>query len=409
MMPEMNTERFLPMFIEYMKTPTSRSDDTKMYVKKEEQITCQVISMAKMVVLSDGFHKVRCQFDRDAIINFKYHYPVLNIKALDKCFIILMSYAPHTITRENDGVEPIIHVYRFVLHEGHTMKRENIHKKLTELADAESIKENAYLENIKHIKRIFSRTKVFVNDVPPLEEIVDGTKPTPNIQKLVFPLNWNLLKNFDELGKNLVRHKDIDTYEKQAIEEAAKLLADQKKSWKKYKETGKAWAERMKKRPRSLSKEMNIFWRQIREKNHNATKLNETMKDDVAAFIEKNNNPAARSPTRNASTHRINRSIRKTETKFAKASEFKVTNKHFSSFLNWKARMGNVDRVATNVTDELKIVKPHIKLDLTAPVKLQKKAFSGWSKAETPGKKRFSTEGVSSVRKSTKKGNYGPV
>ena len=419
MIPEMAEEKFMPLFKNSIMKTAGLPHEKHSFIKGEEPLVCQVLSTASSFVISDGHHKVGCKFSKEAIIELKVYYPKVNIKDLDKQYIILRKYAPHTFIRKDDQLELSLHIYCFTLHGNRERnKGSNIQGRPTDLSSAEYIKENSYLEKSKHLTRLLNIQKgAEINKLPPLEDYL-WNKGKGNINNLVVPFNAKVMMGLDELEKELLNYKKIEKYEKYAVVEAHELLVKEKEVTKKYKEKARKWAEQRKAKPRSLGKELNKLWADIQEKKAARPKpaAKYFVKGEIAEFIAKRNNhtEVEKVSLRSLSKQSIDKagkSRRGTEIKpNSIASEMKTTAGVFKKFMSWKAGIGKIDREATNVTEVLKKTKVgSIKLNCEVPTRPAKKAFTNWASAETPGKKRFAAEGITSAKKSTKKGKYGPI
>lgn len=402
---KMKKEYLLPLFKNFMES--TRGNSCIKPITFLTPIDCQVVSTAPRFVVSDGFHKVKCNISKEAVLELKTYYPSLTIKDLSKRFVTLIEYAPHT-RLDDSGLQFELHIYNFKVHCLEGQRCESILGKPKELESSQEIRSESGFEVHKKLRRFISNQK-FVDEVPHLEDM-KFQKPVKCSERISRPINCSDKKEgpYDEAGKLMLDYRRLERMEDALSEEAGRLLARRRAEWRRQKELGREVAKRMREKPRSLGKDL-VQWAD-KHRSEGAKKGISVIREGVARILAKEN-LEARDCSRNLrslSKNSINKSIQSKRPTAEKGkvnvSEIKFTAKSFRTFLQWRARGGGLSGDTNSVAELLQKGSPGtIKVDFAAPAKAAAKAFDGWVSSKAFLRKRQTPSGAGSCRKSTAK------
>lgn len=130
-------------------------------------LECQAIVKDSETFLSDGFHTVLCEFTDNAMIAMRHYYPTVSLKDLDKNLITLLEYRPIILSERRHS--PVIRVYDFCIDPvGVVGNPKNI-------AEDCEMRRIINFERQRHVRQQLLNSD-FVNNLPPLEEIIMGNR-----------------------------------------------------------------------------------------------------------------------------------------------------------------------------------------------------------------------------------------
>eukprot|EP00826_Nyctotherus_ovalis_P011272 TRINITY_DN12941_c0_g5_i1.p1 TRINITY_DN12941_c0_g5~~TRINITY_DN12941_c0_g5_i1.p1 ORF type:complete len:455 (+),score=114.09 TRINITY_DN12941_c0_g5_i1:111-1475(+) len=403
---KMKKEYLLPLFKNFMES--TRGNCSIKPITFLTPIDCQVVSTVPRFVVSDGFHKVRCNISKEAMLEFKTYHPSVTIKDLSKRIVTLIEYAPYTRLDSDKGLQFELHIYNFRVHSLEGQRCESIVGKPRDLEGSQEIKSESGFEVHKKLRCFISKQK-FVDEIPHIEDI-KFQKPVKCSERVSRPINCSDRKEgpYDEAGKLMLDYRRLEQMEDVLSEEAGRLLTRRKAEWRRQRELGREVAKRAREKPQSLGKEL-VQWAD-RHRSEGAKKGIGVIKEGVARILAKEGLETRSCPRnlRSLSKNSINKSIQSKRPTAEKGkvnvSEIKFTAKSFRSFLQWRESAGIVDGDTNSVADLLQKGSPGmIKVGFAVPGKAAAKAFDGWVSSKTFLRKRETPSGAGSCRKSTAK------
>lgn len=372
MIPELNKERFLPLFQKGMEIPENGELDKYRYIVRRVPIECQVMSTEPRLILSDGFHKVACEVSKEAVTNLKKQYPTIKFKELTNYIITLLEYEPYTYLDEYGNIRLKLNIYNFVLNPPEKQKTNVILGSPKKLSTTSEIKAKASYETSKHLKNFLSFSKD-LNTLPPLEKILLNSEDEEKVKDVVDIKSVIQCPGDDPENKeSLLNYKELEALEDVLTEEAGKLLRQQRIEEIKQKRQERRLANMRKCRLKSLSKEL-VSW---------AGTQKEPRKSDAISQGQIKLLSKTKSTPKGTSTE--------------KPSEVKYTAKGFKRFMKWLSDShDSADNSVSEVID--KSTPGAIKLEFAIPDKPKREQI------ESIRKKRGIPSTVSSCIKSVLK------
>jgi len=348
MIPELNKEKFLPLFQKCMELAESVEVNGYRYIVRRVPIECQVISTEPRIILSDGFHKVACEVSKEAITNFKKQYPIIKFKELTNYFITLLEYEPYTYLDEYGNIRLKLNIYNFVLNSPETQNTSVILGSPKKLSATSGIQEKVSYQTSKHLKNYLMLSKD-LNDLPSLEKILLGSTQLSSGNKEEVAGIKSVIQcpgDDPEDKENLLNYKELEALEDVLTENAGKLLQKQKFEEAKQRRLERKLANMRKNKLNSLSKDLVDWAEKIKDK--------EIKKSDAISSGE------VLSKTKSA--------LKGSST--GKGSEVKYTAKGFKRFMNWLNH--NHDNEENNVTEVIdKTTSGAMKIKFAVPEKRQ--------------------------------------
>lgn len=386
-------ERLLQLFKHYMIT----SYEDSAFVVYNTPLDCQIISTSPNFIISDGFHKVPCQFTKEAMIILKQYYPTLKIEDLDKRIITLIEYMP--LTHYEKKLSPILHVHDFYLDAAEEDKHSGIVGKPKVITKSQEMRRGMDFEIQKHF-RSYLANEYPINVVPPLERILLENQVENASRAIACGGKKREKKN--KAGKVMYAADELLAMDDGLTEAAGRLTQKQKDDKRKNKERARKVFKDRKEKPRSLDKDLMKWAKNLNEKRGKmATELSpDFVKEGVAKVIARNIGNPIRINLKSASKSSINKSI---NSKKGNTSEVKFNAKGFKNFMSWNKGGNSRDLESNDVGDVLKKgERETIQVDFAVPIQPSHKAFDGWLTSGA-NKRRKPSDGSSSCKKSTAK------
>lgn len=386
-------EKLLAIFKHYMIT----SYEDAVAIIYNTPLECQVISTGPVFVISDGFHKVSCEFTKEAIISMKQYYPTIRPTDLDKRVITLIEYMP--LTYFDKKLSPTLHIYDFYLDSVEESKRPNITGKPKEITKNQEIQRGMGFETQKHIRRYLWESYPF-EILPPLEKILLRKQIEQNTKAIKCEGKKKGRK--DKAGRVTYEAEALEEMDDSLTEAAGRLNVKKKEDKRKDKDAARKLFKGRKGKPRSLEKDLVKWAKDLKEKRGKSgmEKSPDFVKEGVARVIARNIGDPIRINLKSASKSSINKSI---NSKKGNTSEVKFDAKGFRNFMSWNKKAGGRDIESNDVGDVLrKGGQGPIEVDFAVPSQPSKRAFGGWITSDS-AKKRKASDGTNSCKKSTAK------
>jgi hypothetical protein len=336
MIPELNKEKFLPLFQKCMEITGSVEMDKYRYIVRRVPIECQMISTEPRIILSDGFHKVACEVSKEAVTNLKKQYPTIKFKELTNYFITLLEYEPYTYLDEYGNIRLKLNIYNFVLNSPDTQNSPTfaILGSPKKLSATSEIKEKTSLETFKHLKNYLLSSKD-LNDLPPLEKILLSSESKEEVVGIKSVIQCP--GDDPEDKENLLNYKELEALEDILTEEAGKLLRRQKLEEARQKRHEHKLANMRKCRLSSLSKDLLDWVGKVKDKG--IKKSDAVSKGEV---------------------------LTKTKSTLKGSSEVKYTARGFKKFISWMSHSHNNEE--NNVKEVIdKATSGPIKIEFATP------------------------------------------